>query len=303
MNKKSWRDKNSENAKIIIKISIITIVINLMLVVSKIVLGVIFGNLSVISDAIHSASDLFTSFLIIIAVLLSSPKRDQKHNYGHEKVEPLVVMFLAIIIGGVAVFLGYEGIHGILAPKDTEINLYLISIVILSIIVKEGMFWYEMYYAKKIKSDMLKADAWHSRSDALASIAVLAGLVSSTFIGTDIVESIAVVIVALFILKVAFDIAKPAIDQLLDRSAGEAKCKMIREIALQVNGVKDIDLLRTRMFGNNIYVDMDIAVDGQLTVDESHEIAHTLHDILEQNEELRIKHIQIHVNPHKEKTS
>jgi len=297
------KERIPDNSKIIIRVSIITIIVNLVLFVLKLVLGILEDNLSVISDAIHSGSDLFTSFLIIGAVFLASPKRDKKHNYGREKVESLVVLFLAIIIGGVGVFLGYEGVRGIISPTPAALNWYLIVTVILSIIVKEWMFHYEMRWAKRINSALLKADAWHSRSDSLSSIAVLIGLVLSTFIKTNLAESIAVIIVALFIVKVAFSIAIPAVNQLVDKSAGEEVDKKIREIALQTDGVVSVDKLFTRMFGSKIYVDIEIAVDGNLTVHESHGIAHALHDYLEGMQELRIKHCHVHVNPAKCKAS
>jgi len=263
----------------------------------KLALGLIFGNLSVLSDAIHSSSDLFTSFLIIGAVFLSSPERDKKYNYGREKVEPLVVLFLALIISGIGIFLGYEGIMGIISPKPATFNWYLVGVTILSIVVKEWMFHYEMHYAKKINSGILKADAWHSRSDSLSSIAVLIGLVTSTFLKTNIIESIAVIIVALFIIKVAFNIAKPAVNQLVDKSAGEHVSNRIKEIALQTAGVVSVDKLHTRMFGNSIYVDIEIAVDGNLTTIQSHDIAQEVHDTLENSSDLRIKHCLVHVNP------
>jgi len=294
---KRYRIKDSASARIILKVSIITIVVNLLLVIIKIILGALFNNLAVISDAIHSGSDLLTSFLIIAAVFMSSPKRDKKHNYGHEKVEPLVTLFLALIIASVGVLLCWKGIEGIITPKTAELNFYLVGVTILSITIKEAMFWYEMYYAKKINSAMLRADAWHSRSDSLSSVAVLIGLISATFMKTNILESVAVIIVALFIFKVTFDIIKPAIDQLIDKAACEKTCDKIKEIASQIEGVDAIDCLRTRMFGNRIYVDIEIAVNGSLTVNESHAIAQSVHDTLEATKELYIKHCMVHVNP------
>ena len=291
--------KNSEHARKIIKISVITIVVNLLLVIVKTVLGAMFNNLSVISDAIHSGTDLFTSFLIIAAVFLSSPKRDKKHNYGHEKVEPLVTLFLALIIAGVGVMLFWKGIEGFITPKIAELNFYLIGVTVLSIAVKEAMFWYEIYYAKKLNSAMLRADAWHSRSDSLASVAVLIGLISATFMKTNILESVAVIVVALLLFKVTFDIIKPAIDQLIDKAANEKTVNKIKEITSAVQGVDSVDKLRTRLFGNSIYVDIEIAVCGSLTVNESHNIAQAVHDTLENTEDLHIKHCMVHVNPSK----
>jgi cation diffusion facilitator family transporter len=289
--------KATNHARIIIKVSIVTIAANLLLTVIKVVLGLVFGNLSVISDGIHSASDLFTSFLIILAVFLSSPKRDEKHNYGHEKVEPLITLFLALILAGVGATLLWQGIEGVISPSVAEINYYLIGTIVLSIVVKEAMFWYEIYYAKKLNNQMLKADAWHSRSDALSSIAVLIGLICSIFMTTNLIESIAVIIVSLFIFKVAFDVLKPAINQLIDKAAPIATTTKIRDIASAVEGVSNVDLIRSRMFGNRIYVDIEIAVDGNLTVEQSHSIAQSVHDKLEATEDLYIKHCMVHVNP------
>jgi len=287
----------NQHAKIIIKVSVVTIIVNLVLVVIKSVLGALFNNLSVISEAVHSASDLFTSFLIIAAVFLSSPKRDKTHNYGHEKVQPLVTLFLAIILAVVGGFLAWRGIEGIISPKVAQLNWYLVGVMILSIIVKEAMFWYEIYYAKKLNNAMLKADAWHSRSDSLASAAVLIGLIASTFMKNDILQSIAVLVVAAFIIKVSYDICKPAINNLTDKAAGEKVGARIKEIAAAVEGVLAVDSLRTRMHGNKIFVDIEIAVDKGLTVEQSHDIAQAVHDVLEAVEELCIKHCMVHVNP------
>ena len=289
----------SENAKIILRVSMIGIAVNLVLAILKFVVGFIFGNLAVISDAIHSASDFITSILIVITVFISSPKRDKKHHYGREKFESLTVLFLAIFLFGVAGFLAWQGIAGILSPQAAGLNWYLIGVIIISIVAKEALYYYGMYHAKRIKSDMLKADAWHSRSDSLASVAVLIGLVASIFIHTNIIESIAVVIVSLFIFKVAYSVFKPAIDQLTDRSAGKDTHDRIREMTMSVDGVRQIDNLRTRMFGNRIYVDLEIAVDGKMTVEQSHDIAHKVHDVLEDDPDLQIKHCMVHVNPFK----
>jgi len=289
--------KKSSAAKTIIKISIVTICVNLTLAVLKLVFGLVFDNLSVVSDAAHSASDFFTSFLIIAAVLMSSPKRDEKHNYGHEKVEPLITLFLALVLAGVGGVLMWQGIDGIISPIEAEINFFLIGVTILSLIAKETLFWFEMHYAKKLNSQMLKADAWHSRSDSLASLAVLIGLVSTTFMANNILESVAVLIVSLMIFKVAFDVIKPAINQLIDKAADQEVHDKIEAIASAVEGVRKVDSIHTRMFGNKIFVDMEIAVDGNLTVTESHNIAEAVHDILEDTEELHIKHCMVHVNP------
>jgi len=293
----SYLQKHGENTKIILRVTIIVIVANIILVAAKLVAGVLYGNLAVLSDAIHSASDLITSFFIIIAVFIASPKRDKKHNYGHEKIESLFVLFFGVVLVGVGVFLMWQGIEGIISPRYAELNWFLLGVTIFSLVVKEALFWYGMHYAKKTKSDLLRADAWHSRSDSLTSVAVLVGLVCSSFMRTNLIESIAVIIVALFIFKVAFDISRPAINQLIDKAADVKDIEKITKITSSIDGVIAIDNLQTRIFGSGILVDLEICVDKNLTVAQGHDIGQQIHDKLESDPDLRIKHCNVHVNP------
>jgi len=299
--KRNYLAEYAKNSKIILRVTIIGIVANIVLVALKLTLGLIFDNLSVLSDALHSATDLFTSLFIIVAVFISKPKRDKKHNYGHEKIEPLFILFFALAIAGAGALLAWQGIKGIISPKASEFNWYLVSVTIVSLCIKEALFWYGMHYAKKTKSEMLKADAWHSRSDSLSSVAVLIGLVCSFFISTNIAESIAVLVVSIMIAKIAFDIFRPAVNQLIDKAASEEVCNKINDIAITAEGVDAIDSLRTRVFGNSIYVDIVIAVDGDLHVDKANEISRAVHDSLESEEDLRIKHCVVSIVPSEKK--
>jgi len=291
--KKDLLITHTETRKIILRVMIVGIIANIVLVGFKLGLGIIFDNLAVMSDAVHSATDLITSLAIVIVVLFSSPKRDKKHNYGHEKIEPLALLFFALLIAGIGVLLVWQGIEGIISPTPTELNWYLISVTIASIIIKEGLFWYGIFYAKKLKSEILRADAWHSRSDGLASVAVLIGLIFSIFLATDIAESISVLLVSILIFKVAFGIFKPAIKQLTDTAASDKDYQRITELTQKIEGVQSIDTLHTRIFGNKIYVDIVIEVDGDITALEAHEIMKAVHDTLEDDEDLQIKHCSV----------
>jgi len=279
--------------KIILRVMLVGIIANIVLVAFKLGASIIFDNLAVMSDAAHSATDLITSLAIVIVVLFSSPKRDKKHNYGHEKIEPLALLFFALLIAGVGILLVWQGIEGILSPKATELNWFLLSVTIASIIVKEALFWYGIYYAKKLKSEILRADAWHSRSDGLASVAVLIGLICSLFLETDIAESIAVLLVSLLIFKVAFSIFRPAIKQLTDTAASEEAYLKIKEITQKIEGVLSIDTLHTRIFGNKIYVEIVIEINAEITALSAHKIMLSVHDTLEANEDLQIKHCSV----------
>ena len=294
--KKNGSAKYAGSSWTIIRVTVVGITANLVLIALKTVVGLIFGNLSVISDAIHSASDVLTSLLILVAVPMSSHKRDKEHNYGHEKIEPLFTLFFALVLAVVGGVLAWQGIKGIISPEKPEVNAYLIGVTVLSVLVKEAMFRYGIYHAKKLNSEILKADAWHARSDSLSSVAVLVGLITGLFLQTNIAESIVVLIVSALILKVAFDIFLPAINQLTDKAASDETCEKIKQTALSADGVKSVDRLRTRIFGNTIFVDIEIAVDGSLTVDESSKISLAVHDTLEAREDLRIKHCTVCVH-------
>ena len=286
---------HSKTKKIILRIMIIGIIANVLLVIAKVVSGIIFDNIAVISDAVHSATDLITSIAIVAVVFVSSPKRDKKHNYGHEKIESLALLFFSLLIAVVGALLVWQGITGILAPTYSEFNWFLLGVTLSSIVAKEALFWYGIYYAKKLKSEILRADAWHSRSDSLSSLAVLIGLIFSIFISTDIAESIAVVLVSLLIFKVAFDILKPAIKQLTDTAASDDVCKNINDATLDVEGVLSVKGLLTRMFGNKIYVDITIEISGDLTASDAHKIMQNVHSCLEAKEEFNIKHCTVSI--------
>lgn len=297
MNNQTYLEQAKNNARIIRKVSIITLIINIVLTALKLAFGAVFFNISVLSDAVHSLSDVGTTLLVLLAVFISKPHEDKQHNYGHEKIEPVLVLFFALILGAVGVLLGIQGIKGIITPKEVTINFYLISVTVLSVVSKEAMYWYTIHYAKKTKSNSLKADAWHHRSDSLSSVAVLIGLICSPLIKSDLIESIAVLVVAVLVIKVTVQILISAINQLVDKAADDAACAELMQLVKEVERVESIDKFQTRLFGNAIYVDVEISVKGDMTVSESHEIAQVVHDKLESQQKYPVKHCNVHVNP------
>ena len=160
------------------------------------------------------------------------------------------------------------------------------------------MFWYTRYYAKKIDSGAVMADAWHHRSDALSSVGALIGIVGARH-GYPVLEPVASLVICIFILKASFDIFKDAVDKMIDRSCDCETEDAVRSCVLQQNDVEGIDMLKTRVFGNRIYVDIEIAVNGNKNLFEAHEIAEKVHEAVE-TQFPKIKHIMVHVNPAKE---
>ena len=208
-----------------------------------------------------------------------------------------MVLMFAVILLAVGGTLIWQGISGIIHPKDVEINYVLIAVTVVSIVVKEGMYWFTIHFAKKIHSATLKADAWHNRSDSLSSIAVLIGLVVGIFTGNDIVESVAVLIVALMIFKVAVEVGISSVNQLIDKAVDEKTETELKQIVSETEGVEGIDSFRTRLFGSAVYIDVEVRVDPTLTVIAAHDIAEEVHCRLEHQDFCPVKHCSVHVNP------
>lgn len=280
------------------KVSLVSIFGNIILSLFKVMAGIIAHSTAMISDAVHSASDVFSSIIVIIGIKIAAKDADTNHPYGHERLESVAAIILAVILFVTGLFVGHVAIEKIslgnaLEPKVPGMLALIAAIV--SIITKEGLYWYTRFYARKIDSDALMADAWHHRSDALSSIGALIGIYGARM-GLWWSDSAASLVISLFIVKAAYDIFKNAIDKMIDKSCDSAFEQEIRALILSQNGVIKIDLLQTRMFGNRVYVDLEISADGQKTLQETHAIAQHIHDVLE-NKYPKIKHIMIHVNP------
>lgn len=280
------------------KVSMVSIVGNLLLSFLKFLAGIVASSGAMISDAVHSMSDVFSSIIVIIGVRAASKESDKEHPYGHDRIECVASIVLATILMMTGIAIGYSAVLKITSGNYENIKvpgmLALIA-ALVSIVVKESMFWYTRFYAKKFDSGALMADAWHHRSDALSSIGALIGIAFAR-LGYPVMEPIASLIICLFIGKAAYDIFKDAIDKMVDKSCDSELEEAIRELVFKQEGVISIDMLHTRLFGNKIYVDLEISVDGLITLKEAHNIAENVHDILESTF-TKIKHIMVHVNP------
>ena len=279
-------------------VSLVSIVSNIALSVFKLIAGILAHSSAMVSDAVHSASDVFSTFVVMIGIKLSSKESDKEHPYGHERLECVAAMILAMLLFITGVGIGVSAFSNIVTGKYKEIQLpgaLALVAALVSIIVKEMMFWYTRYYAKKIESGALMADAWHHRSDALSSVGALLGI-GGAMLGYPIMDSIASLVIFVFIVKAAFDIFKDAIDKMVDHSCSDEIEQEIIDFVIQNKEVQGIDLFHTRMFGSKIYVDLEIAVDGDYSLREAHEIAENVHDAIE-SQFPKIKHIMVHVNP------
>ena len=286
--------------KVVKRVSGVGIFGNVLLAAFKLVAGLLGNSGAMVSDAVHSLSDVFATFIAYIGVRMSRQAEDAEHPYGHERLECVASLVLGLILAGTGIGIGYTGIHKLFFDRDSiEIPTMLPLIAaIVSIVVKEAMFWYTMYYAKRLDSAAFKADAWHHRSDAISSVGSFIGI-GLAKLGFPIMDPIASLIICALIIKVAYDIIRDSINKMLDTSCDNAYEQKVRAYVEAQPGVLRIDLLRTRQFGNKVYVDLEIAVKRDSSLLEAHSIAESVHEGVEQNFP-NVKHVMIHVNPAEE---
>ena len=211
--------------KTAIKTSVITIIVNFMLTVFKLIAGIFGASMALISDAVHSASDVFSTVIVIAGVKVSAKKADKKHPFGHERFECVAAIVLAVVLLATGLVIGYTGIKNIVTDEylnfETPKLIALIAAAV-SIVVKEGMFWYTIIAAKKVNSAALRADAWHHRSDALSSIGSLVGVVGAMY-GVPVLDSVACLVICLMIAFAAIKIFIDAINKMTDEACDDKK--------------------------------------------------------------------------------
>lgn len=288
------------NEKIAIKVSVISIILNCLLTLIKFISGVISKSSAMISDSVHSLSDVLSTFVVIIGVKISNKKADSDHPYGHERIECVSAIILSSMLFIIGALIGINGIKNVTNSSNLVMPGVLALIAsIISIISKEAMYLYTIRVSKKINSAALKADAWHHRSDALSSIGSFIGILGSR-LGFKIFDPLASVIISLCIIKVSIDIFKDAIDKMVDKSCDKEVIDKVISVIEKNESVKNIDDIKTRQFGNKAYVDVEISVDENLLLKDAHKVAEEIHDSVE-NEINIVKHCMVHVNPYEVK--
>lgn len=291
----------SKREQVTMQVSRVSMAVNLLLSVFKIIAGFVAHSGAMISDGVHSASDVLSTVVVIIGVKLGEKAADENHPYGHERLECVAAVILSLMLALTGVGIGFSGIQGLSEAFHGERiipipGILALSAALISIIIKEAMYRYTVVEAKKIRSDALMADAWHHRSDALSSVGSFAGILGAR-LGYAFLDPVAAVLICLFILKAALEIFLDAIRKMTDEAADQELVKDIKRVILEQEGVLGIDIMRTRVFGSRVYVDVDISADGSISLYEAHRIADRTHNKIE--ETFRdVKHIMVHVNPY-----
>lgn len=290
-----------DEAAAIRKMSFVSVAGNAVLSGFKLFAGVTGNSGAMISDAVHSFSDVITTVIAWIGVKASKKEADAAHPYGHERMECIASLFLGVILLATGLGVGKVGLEHILSGSYETLAIpSAIALVaaIVSIVSKEAMYWYTRYYAKLINSSAFLADAWHHRSDAFSSVGSLIGI-GGAMLGFPVMDSVASVIICLFIVKASYDILKDGVTKLLDTSCGEGYDQQMEDYIAGQDGVVCVDSLRSRMFGNKVYIDLEIQVDGETSLRDAHKVAEHVHDEVEQAFP-DVKHIMIHLNPARE---
>ena len=293
--------KEEEFERVAMRVSAVSIIANFALTVFKLSAGILAHSGAIISDAIHSASDVFSTVVVIIGIRISRKESDKNHPYGHERLECVAAIVLATILAFTGLGIGYSALRQIAGGDYANLTvpgrLALVAAAV-SILVKEAMYQYTRINARRIDSGALMADAWHHRSDALSSVGALIGI-GGARLGFPILDPVASVVICVFIEKAAYEIFMDAVDKMVDKACDEETEAALRECAATQEGVLGVDLLHTRVFGNKIYVDIEICADGEETLRRAHETAERVHDSIEKNFP-KVKHTMEHVNPGEE---
>lgn len=297
----SMKTKTCTNEQIGIRVSTVTIVLNTGLSFVKLLAGIFGYSAAMISDAIHSLSDVASTFIVILGIKISAKPADDKHCFGHDRFESIASIALAFMLFVTGLGIGYSGVISVMESNENALAIpgrIALIVAVVSIVVKEGMYWYTRFAAKKTGSEALLADAWHHRSDAFSSIGSFIGIFGA-MCGFPILDPLASVVICFFILKVAFDIFRSAAKKLVDESCDSELTQKIINGAYTVEGVSRVNDIKTRKFGNGIYAEIEIIIDGNKSLNSSYQIAQKVHNYIENGNEV-IRHCTVCMVPKNE---
>lgn len=286
----------------VLKVTLIGSAFDLILGIVKIIGGIVSTSTALIADGVHSLSDLLTDFIVIYAAKHSHREADEEHPYGHGRIETLATVGLGLALFAVAAGIAWDAIDGLFHPDNLwQPGMLALVIACLSIVVKEGLYHYSMRIARKYRSNMLKANAWHSRTDAISSIIVVIGILGS-MAGLHYLDAIAAVGVAVMIAKISWDLIWHSARELIDTGLEPERIEAIRESILQVGGVRALHILRTRRMGGDALVDVHIQVAPTISVSEGHHISETVRErVIDEIDE--VADVMVHIDPEDDETA
>lgn len=279
-----------------VRVTLIGSVIDLLLGVAKIVMGYIANSQALIADGVHSLSDLGSDFVVLYAAKHVRQDADEDHPYGHGRIETIATVGLGVMLLLVALGITWDAIEHILKPESLELpGFWALVVAAISVVSKEAIYQYTMVVARRYKSKLLEANAWHSRSDAISSIVVLVGIAGS-IAGYHYLDAVAAVGVGLMIVKIGWNLTFHSFRELIDTGLAPERLQAIRESILSVDGVRSLHILRTRSMGADALVDVHIQVDPELSVSEAHYISESVRlKLIKEIEE--VADVMVHIDP------
>lgn len=278
-----------------IVLSLWTLGLNFLLGSVKLAAGLWGRSSAMVADAAHSYSDCASTVAVIAGLKMASKSADDDHPYGHEKYELIFANILSILLGLTAVKIGYDALMVIAHGSYQVPGLAPLLAAVFSVAVKEVMYRLTLRKAKKIGSVAMEADAWHHRSDALSSVGAFVGILGAR-LGLPVLDPLTGLLVSILVLKVAIDLYRKSVSGLVDSSTDAETVTRIQQLLADIDGIEEVNSLKTRVFGASAYADVTIKVDGAMTVEEGHDIATLAHNKIEANLP-KIKHIMVHIEP------
>ncbi|MEW6647484.1 MAG: cation diffusion facilitator family transporter [Pseudomonadota bacterium] len=278
------------------RVTIVGAVVNLLLSIGKVVIGVIGGSPALVADGIHSLSDLLTDIMVVWAAKHGSKDADEDHPYGHGRIETVSTVILGLVLLLVAAGIIYDAASRLFHPERlTHPGMLALVMAAISVLSKEVLYLYTLRVAKRIRSNLLKANAWHHRSDAISSIVVIVGI-AGTMAGLPYLDAIAAAAVGLMIAKIAWDLGWHAVHELVDTALEAERVEAIRRVIQSVDGVNELHTLRTRRMGADALVDVHIQVDPLLSVSEGHHISERVRQqVIREIDE--VQDVLVHIDP------
>ena len=277
---------NQSRQKGIFRVTIVGSIVNFLLLIFKFVAGILGNSAAMIADAVHSLSDFITDIIVVVFVKISSKPADKGHHYGYGKYETLATAIIGLILAGVGFGIFYNGAVKISAFISGETlpqpGMLALIAAILSILLKEILYHYTVVKGKRLNSQAVIANAWHHRSDAFSSIGTAIGIGGAILLGQQwrVLDPIAAIIVSFFIIKVAYQLIKPCLEELLERSLPDDVEENIRKTILSFPQITEPHHLRTRRIGNNIAIEAHIRLNGNLSLHDAHSITSEIEDEL-----------------------
>lgn len=279
------------------KVTLIGSAVNVILFTFKLWAGIVSGSQALIADSIHSLSDLFSDFVVILGLKWGCKLEDENHPFGHARIETISGLVVGLLLVLVGLGIAYTALSSIYHHRISRPGLFAIYAAVISIVLKEGLYWYTIFVGRRLRSLAVTANAWHHRSDALSSVAVLIG-VGATYVNPawHLADSYAALVVTFFVIRIGLRLVRSAFKELSDTAPHKELVGQLTDTAAQVLGVRQVHDLRARYSGPQIFIELHIVVDPNITVRQGHAIAHEVRNRL-LNKFTDVTRIIVHVDP------